>query len=202
MKNLVILGVPRAGKSTLAKYVVNQMIRDGIPVTLMSGDALIGGLTAQRAGLMWYIFVRPLRHIFPFIKRNSKKSLHDNYRRFITRFFNETSSEFPVVFEGVYITPAQAAKMFDPKRCKIVVVGYPNATPKDKIADIRKFDKNNTAISAQDEAALRKTVMNLIEISKQYEQESMGKFVFLDTSKNYQETLKNFAKNISKFLNE
>ncbi len=202
MKNLIILGVPRAGKSTLTKYVVNQMIQEGIPVTLMSGDALIGGLTAQRAGLIWHIFVRPWRHIFPFIKRTSKKSLHNNCRRFITRFFNETSSEFPIIFEGAHITPAQATKMFDQKHCKIVVVGYPNATPEDKIADIRKFDKNNTAISAQDDASLRKTVMNLIKISKQYEQESMGKFVFLDTSKNYQETLKNFAKNVSKFLNE
>jgi len=202
MKNLIILGVPRAGKSTLAKYIVRQMIHDKNPVILIPGDSLMGGFTAQRTSIIWRILVRPLRHIFPFIKRNSKKSLHNNYRRFITRFFNETSSEFPVVFEGAYITPAQAAKMFDPKQCKIVVVGYPNANPKDKIADIRKFDNKNTAIGAQDEASLRKTVMNLIEISKQYEKESRGKFVFLDTSKNYQETLKNFATNISKFLNE
>ncbi|MBO4583206.1 MAG: adenylyl-sulfate kinase, partial [Alphaproteobacteria bacterium] len=48
MKSLIILGVPRAGKSTLAKYVVKQLVQDGVPVTLLSADSLIGGLTAKR----------------------------------------------------------------------------------------------------------------------------------------------------------
>ena len=134
MKNLIILGVPRAGKSTLAKYVVEQLVDEGVPVTLMSADALIGGLTAQRNNTIWKLFVRPWRHIFPCLRKTSKLRLQNDMRRFVARFFEETSAEFPVVFEGAYISPKEAAHMFNPKKCKIVVVGYPNADIKEKIA--------------------------------------------------------------------
>lgn len=201
MKSLIILGVPRAGKSTLAKYVVEQMISEEIPVTLLSADALIGGLTAKRAGLLWRIFVRPLRHIFPVLRKNSKKTLHNDLRRFITRFFDETSADFPVVFEGAYITPAQAMQMFNPDKCKIVVVGYPNVDIQQKVADIRKFDKHSP-ISRLNDKSIQDRIKKLVNISKQYQQEADGKCIFLDTSKEYHKTLKDFAKNISKFLNE
>ena len=201
MKSLIILGVPRAGKSTLAKYVVKQLVQDGVPVTLLSADSLIGGLTAKRNGLMWRCFVRPLRHIFPFLRRQSKISLHRDLCRFIKRFFEETSSDFPVIFEGAYITPAQAEHIFDPEKCKIVVVGYPNANVQEKIADIKKFD-NKSPISRLNEEQMKTRISNLVNLSRQYQAESKNKFVFLDTSKEYHKTLSDFAENISEFLKE
>ena len=201
MKSLIILGVPRAGKSTLAKYVVKQLVQDGVPVTLLSADSLIGGLTAKRNSLMWRCFVRPLRHIFPFLRRQSKISLHRDLCRFIKRFFEETSSDFPVIFEGAYITPAQAEHIFDQKKCKIVVVGYPNANVQEKIADIKKFD-NKSPISRLNEEQMKTRISNLVNLSRQYQAESKNKFVFLDTSKEYHKTLSDFAENISEFLKE
>lgn len=201
MKSLIILGVPRAGKSTLAKYVVKQLVADGVPVTLMSADSLMGGLTERRASFMWRIFVRPLRHIFPCFKRKSKKILHSDFCRFIKRFFDETSSEFPVIFEGAYITPNQATQIFNQDTVKIVVVGYPYADIQEKIADIKKFD-TNSPISRLDDKQIQYTVENLIKLSQQYLKESKDKCVFLDTSKEYHKTLQDFAKNISAFLSE
>lgn len=201
MKNLIILGVPRAGKSTLAKYVTKQLISEGVPVVLMPADSIVGGLTARRAGFMWRIFVRPTRHIFPCLLKRSKKSLENNLCRFIKRFVDETSLDFPIIFEGAYISPSKAEHMFDPQKCKIVVVGYPNATLEEKIKNIRQFD-DNTAISKQDDITIKKTITTFIKISKQYEKESKNKFVFLDTSKQYHKTLCDFAKNVSEFLTE
>lgn len=201
MKNLIILGVPRAGKSTLAKYVVEQLIDDGVPVTLMSADALIGGLTARRNSVMWKIFVRPWRHVFPFMRRTSKRKLQKDMRRFITRFFDETSLDFPVIFEGAYISPNEAMHMFDAKKCKIVVVGYPNTNASQKLADIRKFDKDSP-LSKLNKHDANHRIHGLIETSKKYQLQSLNKFVFLDTSTDYHETLRDFAKNVSKFLQD
>ncbi|MBR2286564.1 MAG: hypothetical protein IJ866_03870 [Alphaproteobacteria bacterium] len=201
MKNLIIIGVPRAGKSTLVKYVIEQLGTEGIPVTLMSGDAIIGGLTDQRASLAWRIFIRPLRHIFPSVKRTSKKLLRRNFYRFVRRFFKETTSDFPIIFEGSQITPSQSEYLFDQNKCKIVVIGYPNADIDEKITNIKKFD-NNSPVSKLDDKQIRLCIQNFINISKQYQNESKNKFVFLDTSKEYHTTLENFAKNISVFLNE
>ena len=201
MNSLIILGVPRAGKSTLAKYVLKQLIQDGIPVTLLPADSLVGGLTAKRNGFMWHLIVRPMRHIFPFLRRQSKISLHRDLCRFIKRFFEETSSDFPIVFEGAYISPAQAEHLFNQNKCKIVVVGYPNADVQEKIADIKKFD-NKSPISRLNDEQIHARIRNLINLSKQYQHESKNKFVFLDTSKEYHKTLCDFAKNISEFLKE
>ena len=201
MKNLIILGVPRAGKSTLAHLCARQLAKDGIPVALMSADAIIGGLTAQRNGFLWHTFIRPIRHLFPFIRRKSKQKLQSGMRRFIQRFFDETSQEIPIIFEGTYISPNMAAEIFDMNKCKIVVVGYPNINPDVKIADIRKFDKGSP-ISGLNDNAIKQRVKSHILTSRQFMEQSKNRFVFLDTSNDYHGTLGEFAKNVTKFLAE
>lgn len=48
MKNLIIIGIPRAGKTTLAKCVAQEIGKNGYPVSVVSADAILGGLTQIR----------------------------------------------------------------------------------------------------------------------------------------------------------
>ena len=201
MKNLVILGVPRAGKSTLAYMCARQLAVDGSPAALVSADALLGGLMAHRNSFFWRVFVRGLRHLFPSLKRASEQRLHRNMARFIKRFFKEMSDEIPIVFEGAYIDPNMAKKLFDLDKVKIVVVGYPNANADDKVADIRKFDKD-TPISKLDDQHVKQRISRYIKTSKKYMEQSQGHFLFLDTSSDYHGVLDNFAKNVKSYLED
>lgn len=65
MKSLIILGVPRAGKSTLATNIAKKLSETGNALSLINADAIMGGLTAERGGYNLYkLLLRPLRHIF------------------------------------------------------------------------------------------------------------------------------------------
>lgn len=48
MKSLIILGVPRAGKSTLATNIAKKLSETGNALSLINADAIMGGLTAER----------------------------------------------------------------------------------------------------------------------------------------------------------
>lgn len=54
MKSLIILGVPRAGKSTLATNIAKKLSETGNALSLINADAIMGGLTAERGGYNLY----------------------------------------------------------------------------------------------------------------------------------------------------
>lgn len=204
MKHLVILGVPRAGKSYLSTRVVKQLDKTtGKIVVLLPADDVIGALNQSRRTLLWRIFVRPLRHTFPFVKRASKEHLVHNALVFVKSFIGLDNNNQVVVFEGAYFSPEYIHKHLRSKNIKIVVVGYPNADVEQKVADIRKYDKGRSPLSKKSDIELRAAVNNLIEQSRQYEQMAKKyKLTFLDTSNDYHGTLDRFAENIVKFLSE
>lgn len=202
MKSLVILGIPRAGKSHLSHNVARHLALDGYTASIISADAVIGGLTAQRKTLFWRMFVRPMRHILPFIGRHSQRNIIRNMKQFVGRFINESTDNSIVIFEGAYITPTEALKIFDTNKCKIVVVGYPNANVDDKIAEIRKYDNKSSYIARMNDKKIHTQVQNFINLSKLYQKQSNGKFTFLDTSKDYHGTLNNFVDGVTEFLKD
>ena len=202
MKSLVILGIPRAGKSHLAQSVARHLAQNGFGVSLVSADAVIGGLTAQRDSLFWHIFVRPWRHVFPKLKLRSRYKIINHMKRFVGRFINESAGDIVVIFEGAYITPNEAEKIFDKHKCKIVVVGYPNTNADNKIAEIRKYDKNASHIARMDDKRIKEKVEYFIKLSKTYQKQSVGKFTFLDTSNDYHGTLDKFVDGVLDFLGE
>lgn len=202
MKSLVILGVPRAGKSNLSQSVAHHLASKGNTVSLVSADAVIGGLTAQRNTLLWRIFVRPLRHLFPWIRRKSRYNMVRRMKQFVGRFVNESADNTVVIFEGAYITPNEALEIFDVNKCKIVVVGYPNAKVDDKVAEIRKYDKRASYIACANDKEIKEKVAYLVELSKIYQKQSKGKFTFLDTSTDYHGTLDKFVNNVTEFLGD
>lgn len=201
MKSLIILGVPRAGKSTLATNIAKKLSETGNALSLINADAIMGGLTAERGGYNLYkLLLRPLRHIFPKMRAQSKRQLRQNFVNFIGRFLAETAQTSVVVFEGAYIAPEQAVTMFDRNKFKIVVVGYPNISIEDKCANIRKYDQKTSTNSLNDQD-LRKRIHYLIELSKDYQKQCQKhKIHFIDTSYDWKGEIENFTNNICEFL--
>ena len=200
-KSLVIIGVPRSGKTTLAKTVLGLFSSDKRPAAFLSADSIIGGLTdVQKQNVFWGIFVRPLRHVIPKLKNQTKHDRISNMLAFVSRFIRETGNVVPVVYEGAYIDPATAHKIFDAKKCMIVVIGYPNCNVADKIADIRKFDKK-TPYSQRSAADLEKLISENIKRSR--EMAAAAKkydFMFIDTSTDYHGAIERAATAIYKKL--
>jgi hypothetical protein len=119
---------------------------------------------------------------------------------FVTRFIRETGDVVPVVYEGAYIDPEVANKIFDKKKCMIVVIGYPNCKMADKIADIRKFDKK-TPYSQHSDTDLEKIIAQNIEKSrKMMTMAKKYRFMFIDTSSDYHGAIDRAATEIYKKL--
>ena len=203
LKNLIILGVPRSGKTTLAKEVIGLFSADNIPVSFLSADSVIGGITEiQKNNVLWRVFVRPIRHIVPGLRQQTKKDRIDAMVSFVARFINETSDVVPVVYEGAYIAPEIANKIFNKKKCVIVVIGYPNCSVDEKIRDIKKFDKQSPFIRKPD-GQLETLILGNIERSKKMQKaaEKYG-FMFVDTSQKYHQTIKSAAQQIYEKLSK
>ena len=203
VKSLIILGVPRSGKTTLAKSILELFSADEIPVSFLSADSIIGGLTdVQKSNLFWRIFVRPLRHVFPKMRKQTKTMRVNQMLAFVGRFINETSDITPVVYEGAYITPDDAVKIFNQKKCMIVVIGYPKSAVDAKVRNIRHFDKK-TPYTARTNDQLISLIRTNIERSVQMEKQAKKhKLMFIDTSTDYTHTIKTAAHEIYKKLSK
>ncbi|MBO4625855.1 MAG: ATP-binding protein [Alphaproteobacteria bacterium] len=201
VKSLVIIGVPRSGKTTLAKSILALFSADKKPVAFLSADSIIGGMTdVQKSNLFWGIFIRPMRHIFPKLNDKTKSARIKSMLAFAARFIAETSDVVPVVYEGAYITPNDARKIFNTKKCMIVVIGYPNMTTHDKIQQIRKFD-GKTPYQKRDDKELESVVAHNIEKSQQMQaQAKKSGYMFIDTSTDYHGSINRAAREIYKKL--
>lgn len=201
MKNLIIIGIPRAGKTALAKSVAQKIGATGYATSMISADALIGGLTQIRKRNFFYATIyRPVKHIIPFMARSYKISLVRDLHNMVARFLAEQADVSTVIYEDAYLTPWQAVRIFDKKRFKIVAIGYPNADIHQKMADIRQFDGASPA-NRKDDAALQRMITNLVNNSRRlaHDAEKLG-IPFIDTSTNYHGEINKFTDNVLNFL--
>ena len=203
MKTLVILGVPRAGKTRLSTKVAEQLAKQGFVPCVLPADVVINSLDRCRRTPFWRYVVRPLKHVVPFGNRLSKKRLVKTMIMFVKNFFKVIPDDKVVVFEGAYISPEVALKSFDLNTTKIVVIGYTHVDIKQKMSDIRKYNRGVSPLRKKTDEELYARVKNFIAISNEYKKicEKHG-LVFLDTSDDYHGTINSFAENIVNFLSE
>ena len=201
MKSLIIIGVPRAGKSTLATGVARKIGMANNPVSLISADALMGGLQSLQKVSFWYSYMyRPIKHLIPVLAQKYKQLLNHNLSAFSKIALAEQDAFSTVIYEGCYLGPSDAIHMFDPERFKIVAIGYPNITPEQKTADIRKYDKN-THIQRLDDKQLYEYIHSLIKASRKMARECKKYNIpFVDTSFDYCGEIQKFVDNSLDFL--
>ncbi len=167
----------------------------------MAGDAIMGGIHDMHKSQWNYAYVyRPIKHLIPFLMRRYHMGVHHHMMAFLVRFLKEQAATSVVVFEGCHLSVPMAVKLFDPAVFRIVVMGYPNATVPEKMADIRRYDIDTPA-SRRDNGELAQYVQTAIDTSRNLEQECRHYSIpFIDTSTDFNAQIQSFADQIMTFL--
>lgn len=169
MKNILIIGVPRAGKSSLA-----NMICDKFGCGLISIDAIVA--------TFYKIFPELGMHEEP---EKSEPILS----KFIFEYMHQLYQENPTrkyVVEGCHLSPETAVENTCSETCDIVCLGYPDLTPEQFLVRARKTDW----ASAKDDLEILQMGEYFIRQSKQYKKTcDQHGIKFIDTSDDIAKTL-------------
>jgi len=184
MKNIIIFGCPRAGKTTIARRLNKEL-----NYNIISIDSI----------------VTAFENILPEvgighsgdIKEKSKKFAPFLYEYLERCIWEYTDRNF--VLEGWHNLPDYFMPLINHQKYVVVCVGYPNANEKDLFEKIRLNDtEHDNTINATDEY-----LEGLIKRSKKYskmleEQCLKWNIPFFETDKNRVQALDNVIKYIQK----
>lgn len=122
MKNVLILGTGRAGKTTLAK-----MIHKECGHSLISAESLLGAFQTlySQIGMRHDVYSDKL--LTPFVAEYIKGAMYSHPGCLL-------------VVEGYHIHPQTAKKLIGQDEFEIIVLGCPSLTPKQALINIRKND--------------------------------------------------------------
>ena len=173
MKNILILGVARSGKTTLS-----NMIAKRYGFSIIDIDAFIGAFKENYPNMGFDYHSKSNHLIAPFVA---------SYVNATT--YNHPNTNF--VIEGYHIKLADAVKLFGNK-LEIIVLGYPQLTGEQVLANVRKYEGKFDYTRAIPDEDLLQIVTRHVEYSKNFEKEckQLG-LPFYDTSFDRENVLKN-----------
>lgn len=175
MKNILILGTARSGKSTLAK-----MISKELGIGIISIDSLITAFQETHPEMGFKHFGSSCKNLItPFVVSYAKALMYNQ-------------PNIPFIIEGYHIELEDAKKLFDKNLFEIIVLGYPLLTPREALENVRRFEGKFDYTRALTDDELQNIVSRHVEYSKKFEKEcrDLG-LTFYDTSYNRDTTLKN-----------
>lgn len=166
MKNIILIGASRSGKSTLTKLLnekLNTMIIRTDLLRLAFRDAIYKNNTIKTST----------------IKENP------DYKSFVLNYY-----KYANMYEPDYIKVVDTVD-FNPKDCNafdnaiIICLGYPNITKEEAIANWKKYDTENDWTKNKNDEELLKHAEKEIKNSKILENECKKYNIkFIDTSSN------------------
>lgn len=171
MKSFIIAGASRSGKTTLAKQLQKET-----GFSLISADALIC----------------TFEHLYPQLEIKHSlefEKICASFRPFIIEYIEHLRKYQGISFilDIFHLTPETAIQEELHKKYNLVFVGYPNATPEQKLKDIRQFknDVDDWTDEVEDTEML-KNIDAFIVWSKKLKEEcaTLG-LPFIDTSKDF-----------------
>ena len=179
MKNILILGAARSGKTTLAK-----MIADEYGFSIIDVDAFIGAFKENYPDLGFDYHSESNHLIAPFV----------------ASYVNAFMYHYPnlnFVIEGYHIKLADAVKLFGDK-LEIIVLGYPKLTGEQVLANVRKYEGKFDYTRAIDYEQLLNTLTRHVEYSKNFEKQckELG-LSFYDTSYDRKVVLDNIIQKLA-----
>lgn len=173
MKNIILIGASRAGKSTFTKLLNKK----------------INNLTIIKTDLLRLAF-RDAICKDKTINTNSLKNNPD-YINYILSYYNY-SNKYDI--DSIKIIDTVD---FEPKDCNLfdnsitICLGYPTITPEEVVANWRKYDTDLDWTKKKSDEELIKIAEDEINKSKRLEEECKKyKINFIDTSYNRNETFK------------
>lgn len=177
MKNLLILGSARSGKSTFARMVHQKTGHNIVAI-----DALVTAFQTN----------------FPEIGIKHQGICNKLISPFVASYVHgllETNPDCRFVVEGWHMHPDSAVKLINMDLFDIVVLGYPKLTPEEAFAFVRRTEKPTDYTINMSDAHLLDLLSRHIAHSKQFQNDcsELG-LNFVDTSYNRQEVLENLLK--------
>ncbi len=185
MKNIIIFGVPRSGKSTLANMIVDKFHYQVIRV-----DALRDT----------FLTIFPELNIAP-----NRATENEKFQLFLQEYLKknvgEERNKYGYVLEGCETTPADCHRLFQNENNLVYYVGPINISEEDFFSMIRENDINvNWSANLTDEE-LKEEVKVFLKQAKFYQQEcAKYNIPFIDTSHNREEKLHFILNDIEKKL--
>ena len=151
MKNIVIAGVPRAGKTTLATLLAKELENYHI----LSLDCIRNAFD----------------DIFPQLDINPRegKNTFKDLPKFISRLlhYNKTElhNQFHYIIEGTEILPDMAKEIFND--CIVIFLGHGEIDSKQILDNIRRYDTPDEYSYTRDDEMMLKSITKHIKIDKE-----------------------------------
>lgn len=172
MKNILILGTGRVGKTTLAK-----MIHKECGHSLISVESILGSFQTlyPEIGMRHDVYCDKL--ITPFIAEYIKGAMYSH-------------PDCKLVIEGYHVHPQTAKTLIDQNEFQIIVLGCPNLTPEQALINIRKYDDNSCWTQSMSDDFILNHAKNHISQAKNLQIECKKLDIpFYDTSLNRSKVL-------------
>ncbi len=185
MKNIIILGIPRAGKTTLSKMIAKKY-DNYIPIDTDSiRDAFQYALPKTE------------------INKYKGNGMKDDFPKFIQQLLywkSYNNKEYRYIIDSTDINPSKAKELFDTNENLIIFLGYPNITSEEVLKNCRKYDKENSWSTQISDIELKEDYLDrFVSNSKQLEQEcEIYGLKFYDTSKDREKVLEEIIEDIDK----
>lgn len=180
MRSLIVTGVPRAGKSTLARRVAEARGMDYFPL-----DAMVSVLGSEHPdlGITHRTDDMPAvsRRLAPLVAALTR---HLEYE------------DCPTVLDVYQCLPGDLATALQERLIpvpEVVCVGYPAADPRRKLGEIRRHARPGDWTEELSDAVLEGLVQRFIRESRRMarEAEELG-WQYIDLSSNFQDTLADY----------
>lgn len=165
MKNILVIGVARSGKSRFSKKFDNY---NHIPMDYITSS---------------------LKHNFKetnitsnvIIDKDSSKKL-SLLLSHVINIMNDTDELF--LIDSAHLYPEDIYPYIDTNKWDIYCLGYPNTTVEDKFNEIRKYDTDKDWTHKRNDEELKDIISKLIDISKEMKESCERLNInFIDTSK-------------------
>lgn len=176
MKNLVILGASRAGKTTLAREI-SEMYPN---YHIINGDSIRNAFQEEL----------PQNDI----NKYNGKGMQEDFAKFCASYFRNQITRnkgyFNYIFDSCDISVTNAQKYFNNDDVIIVFLGYSNINENEALQNYRKYEKTMDWTAKRTDEELLIHAREWINNSKKFEYEcELHEISYIDTSFNRDEVI-------------
>lgn len=188
MKNILIMGIGRAGKTTLS-----EMIKEKHPeYNLIHSDSIKWAMI-RAAGKEEYYRTN--------IKEQHEFECGEYFQRVLLEFFNSCvrndKNKHGYILESGQLEPKYVREMLDFDKTEVICLGHGNLKEKDIIKLCREHDKQGDWTYNISDADLEAHVEKWVQMNEQLKKECLTyEIKYIDTSKDRNAILKNILQNI------
>ena len=184
MKNIIILGVARSGKTTLARMIKKKYSNYNI----IDGDCIRS----------------TFEKVLPDVNINHLNGIgmSEKFPEFCSKLFEyqikEHDDVFNYIFESCDINPTQLKKYFNIENVQVLFLGYPRLTIEETISNYKKYAQSGDYMIKKSDDEIEKRAIMWVQKSQQLLDECMKYNVkFIDVSYNRDEIFKKLVEELN-----